>query len=66
VALRVRARSLAAGRTTVLGPALSARDARRLRRALHGRRGLLAAVRVTAKASASASTVVTRRYAVTA
>ena len=54
------------GRSTVIGPVLSARDARRLRRALHGRRGLLATVRVTAKASASASTVVTRRYTVTA
>jgi DNA-binding beta-propeller fold protein YncE len=66
VALRLRARSLAAGRTTVLRPALSARDARRLRRALHGRRRLLAIVRVTAKASASAPTIVTRRYTVTA
>jgi hypothetical protein len=66
VALRLRARSLAAGRTTVLRPTLTARDARRLRRALHGRRGLLATVRVTAKASASAATVVTRRYDVTA
>jgi len=35
VALRLRARSLAAGRTQVLRPVLSARDARRLRRALH-------------------------------
>jgi DNA-binding beta-propeller fold protein YncE len=66
VTLRLGSRSLAAGRTTLLRPALSARDARRLRRALRGRRGLVATVRVTARASASASTVVTRRYTVTA
>jgi len=50
----------------VVGLALAARDARRLRRALRGHRGLLATVRVTASTSASAPTTVARRYLVTA
>ena len=60
-------RSLAAGRDARCCARRCQRARRRrLRRALHGRRGLLAAVRVTATASASAPTVVTRRYTVTA
>ena len=64
--LAFRAQVLPAASALILRPALSARAARRLRRALHGRRGLLAVVRVTAGASASAPTVLTRRYTVTA
>jgi tripartite motif-containing protein 71 len=64
--LTFSAQVLPAASARILRPALSARSTRRLRRALHRRRGLLAVVRVTAGASSSAPTIVTRRYTVTA
>jgi tripartite motif-containing protein 71 len=63
--LRFSAVSLPAAQARTIRPTLSASDMRRLRRALHGRRGLVADVRVTASARDSAPTVVTRRYDVT-
>jgi YVTN family beta-propeller protein len=65
-ALTFPPQDLPAASAQILRPLLSARAARRLGRALHGRRGLLAVVRVSAGASASAPTVVTLRYTVTA
>jgi DNA-binding beta-propeller fold protein YncE len=64
-AVRLNAQSLPAGKLTVVKASIAAADIRRLRGALHGRRGLVADLRVTASASDSAPTVVARRYQVT-
>jgi DNA-binding beta-propeller fold protein YncE len=58
-------REIAAGESGIVRLALSDRDARRLRRALRGRRGLLARVQLTASATAGEPTVVDRALNVT-
>jgi tripartite motif-containing protein 71 len=63
-ALRFTPQSLPAGKAGVVRAVLGATDVRKLRRALHGRRGLIADLRVTASAADSAPTVVARRYQV--
>jgi hypothetical protein len=63
--LRFDAQPLPAGRLTTVRATLAASDVRRLRKALAGRRGLVADLRVTASAADSAPTVVTTRYRVT-
>jgi hypothetical protein len=60
-----KAQSLPAGKLTTVRPTLSASDVRRLRKALKGRRGLVADLRVTASSADSAPTAVTTRYQVT-
>ena len=65
VAVRFKAQSLPAGKLTVVKAAISGADMGRLRRALHGRKGMTADLRVTASADDSAPTVVTRKYGVT-
>ncbi len=64
VPVRFQAQSLPAGKLTVVTASVGASDMRRLRKALHGRRGLVADLRVTAEADDSAPTVVARRYLV--
>ena len=66
VALRLAAQTLPAGRTVTLRPRLAVRGVRRLKRALKGRRGLVADVRVTATTTDSPPTAVTQRVNVTA
>jgi tripartite motif-containing protein 71 len=63
--LRFAAVSIPAASARTLSPKLAAADVRRLRKALHGRRGLVADVQVTASTSHSAPTLVTKRYDVT-
>jgi hypothetical protein len=59
--VRFTARSIPAGKLTVVTARV---DVSKLRKAMHGRRGLIADLRVTAAAEDSAPTVVTRRYEV--
>ncbi len=65
VTLRQAATSLPAGRTITIRPRLAVGDLHRLTKALKGRRGLVADLRVTATTSDSAPTVVTRRLNLT-
>jgi tripartite motif-containing protein 71 len=65
VQLRALTVTLAAGDTRLLRPRVSVRQARSLRRALRGRRGLLATVQVQAEAPAGAPTGLTREYRAT-
>jgi tripartite motif-containing protein 71 len=65
VVVRFKAQSLPAGKLTVVKAAISSGDMAKLRRALHGRKGMTADLRVTASTSDSAPTVVTREYDVT-
>lgn len=58
-------RSLPAGKTLTIRPRLSVAGVRRLARALRGRQGLVAQVRVTATTRHSPPTTVTRRVGVT-
>jgi hypothetical protein len=62
--VRFKTQTLPAGKLTVVKADVSASDMRRLRRGLHGRRGLLAELRVTAGTADSAPTVVSKRYQV--
>jgi DNA-binding beta-propeller fold protein YncE len=64
VAVRLKSRSLPAGKLTVVRATIPGRDMSRLRSALHGRAGLVADLRVTASTDDSAPTVVNRRYKV--
>ena len=64
VTLRASA-SLPAGKTVTVRPRLSVAGVRRLARALRGRRGLVADVRVTATTSDSPPASVARRLNVT-
>jgi DNA-binding beta-propeller fold protein YncE len=57
-------RPIPAGESAVVRLALSNRDAARLRRALRGRHGLVASVKLTATAAAGPPTVVDRRLSV--
>src|SRR4051794_21021016 len=57
-------RPIPAGESAIVRLALSDRDASRLRRALRGRRGLVARVQLTATAAAGPPTVVDRRLTV--
>jgi tripartite motif-containing protein 71 len=63
--LSTRRATLPAGETRILRLALKASTARRLRRALRGRRGLLTTVQITATASAGEPTALTRRLQTT-
>ncbi len=63
--VRFKAQSLPAGKLTVVKASVSAADMAKLRRALHGRRGLVADLRVTAGTDDSAPTVVSRKYDLT-
>jgi tripartite motif-containing protein 71 len=56
--------NIGAGESAIVRLRLSAADERRLRRALRGRRGLVARVQLTATAAAGPPTVVDRRLAV--
>ena len=58
-------RTIPAGESGIVRLALSNADARRLRRALRGRRGLLARVQLTATADAGPPTVIDQRLTVT-
>jgi hypothetical protein len=58
-------RTIPAGESAIVRLALSDRKAKRLRRALRGRRGLVARVQLTATAAAGAPTVVDQRLTVT-
>jgi tripartite motif-containing protein 71 len=64
VALAEVKRTIPAGESAIVRLALSDAGARRLRRALRGRRGLVARVQLTATAAAGSPTVVDRRLAV--
>jgi tripartite motif-containing protein 71 len=57
--VRFKSRSIPAGKLTVVTATV---DVSKLRKAMHGRRGLVADLRVSAAAADSAPTVVTRRY----
>ena len=57
--------SLPAGRTVTIRPRLSVAGVRSLAKALKGKRGLTAAVDVTAEATSSAPAVVVKRLSIT-
>jgi hypothetical protein len=60
-----KTQQLPAGKLTIVKATLTAADASRLRKDLHGRAGLVADLRVTASTDDSAPTVVNRKYLVT-
>jgi hypothetical protein len=59
--VRFKSRSIPAGKLTVVTARV---DVSKLRKAMHGRKGMIAVLRVSAAAADSAPTVVTRRYEV--
>ena len=65
VTLKPPKTTLAAGQSTIVRLALSAKQAAALRRALKGRRGLSVAVQISAAASAGDPTTLTKRIAAT-
>jgi hypothetical protein len=59
--MRFKSRSIPAGKLTVVTARVNVSG---LRRAMHGRKGMIADLRISAAAADSAPTAVTRRYEV--